>query len=155
MEELRHRDQHTQTTTTEQNTQVPGSKESGEKSLCGVPEVAGSAWTPCSRSEVARETRKGQECQGKSERSSLPQSPTQLQPGTWTIPQRAARTLDKGPLILGILGIFGQPTPELNFLSFLRAQEQGECLATAKEELPSVVHFSERSTYSPTSFRPF
>lgn len=41
-----------------------------------------------------------------------------LESGTWIIPQRAARTLDKGPLILGILGIFGQPIPELNFLSF-------------------------------------
>lgn len=93
--------------------------------LCGVPEVAGSAWTPCSRSEVARETRKGQQCQGKSERSSLPRSPTQLQSGTWTIPQRAARTLDKGPLMLGILGIFGQPIPELNFLSFFKSRGAG------------------------------
>lgn len=41
-----------------------------------------------------------------------------LESGTWIIPQRAARTLDKEPLILGILGIFGQPIPELNFLSF-------------------------------------
>lgn len=54
--------------------------------------------------------------------------------GTWIIPQRIARTLDKGPLILGILGIFGQPIPELNFLSFLRTQEQGEGWATAKGE---------------------
>lgn len=42
-----------------------------------------------------------------------------LESGTWVIPQRAAGTLDKGPLILGILGIFGQPIPELNVLGFL------------------------------------
>lgn len=58
----------------------------------------------------------------------------ELESWTWIIPQRAARTLDKGPPILGILGIFGQPILELNFLSFLTTQEQGEGLATAKEE---------------------
>jgi hypothetical protein len=123
MEEIRHRNQCTRKTTTEH------SRSQGKSpSLCGVPEVAGSAWTPCSRSEAASETTKGLQCQGKSERSGLGVPPSRsgnvdLEPGTRIISQRAARTLDKGPLSLGILGILAQPIPELNFLSFF-----GVCL---------------------------